>query len=86
MIRLKVIYNIDNITGVQNKNMPIYFAIIDIAAPYNPYYIWLNAAMVVYSDEVSFIEDTKITVNALVIKSFALSHSSLPTFITVGRR
>ena len=29
MIRLKVIYNIDNITGVQNKNMPIYFAIID---------------------------------------------------------
>lgn len=66
MIRLKVIYNIDNITSVQNKNMPIYFAVIDTNqqtltnSPY-PYYLWVNAAMVVYSDEVSFIEDTKIT-------------------------
>ena len=62
MIRLKVIYNIDNITGIQNKNMPIYFAVIDTDTIYHPYYIWLNAAMVVYSDEVSFIEDTEITV------------------------
>lgn len=67
MIRLKVIYNIDNITGVQNKNMPIYFAVIDInrqilTNTLCPYYIWLNAAMVVYSNEVSFIEDTEITV------------------------
>lgn len=63
MIRLKIIYNIDNITGIQNKNMPIYFAVIDTDTPlYHPYIIWLNAAMVVYSNEVSFVEDIEITV------------------------
>ena len=65
MIRLKVIYNIDNITGAQNEKMGTYFAIVDDTNTlyhYNPYHIWLNAAMVVYDSEVSFIENTNISI------------------------
>ena len=67
MIRLKVIYNIDNITGIQNERMGTYFAIVDTNQQIltNSLYcnrLWLSAAMIVYNnDDVSFIENTYIT-------------------------